>query len=120
MDRLLIRFGVGFAAGAIIAAIDSYAFGGEISPIAIVILLLGGSVVMGFLWGRRGWVAGLAMWIGVPLFHVFKHIWQLPDTLQPNTYASILLLAGFTLVIVSIGTVGGAIMHKGIVDPHRS
>lgn len=119
MNRLLIRIRVGLAAGAIIAAIDSYAFGGEISPIAIVILLLGSSVVIGLRWGRRGWVAGLAMWIGVPLFHVFKHIWQLPDTLQPNTYASILLLAGFTLVVVSIGIAGGALMHKGTMRLHR-
>lgn len=102
--RWPVLVGVGFAAGAAIAAVDNFAFGGEASPILIVAMLLAATGAAGVLWGRRAWVAAAVTWACIPLPHVLKHVLGLPDTPHPNTYASILMLAAFTLVVAAIGT----------------
>ena len=45
-----IRVGSGLIAGAGIAAVDNFAFGGEVSPIVIVGMLLVFGGVVGMLW----------------------------------------------------------------------
>jgi len=35
--------------------------------------------------------------------HLLKHAAGLPDTIHPNTYASILKLAAFTFLVCSVG-----------------
>ena len=110
--RWSLRLAYGLVAGAAIAAVDNFAFGGEVSPIVIVLLLLVATGLAGALWGMRACIATLAVWAWVPGAHVVKHLLGLPDTLQPNTYKSILLLAIFTLVVSAIGTGCGVLVHR--------
>jgi hypothetical protein len=110
--RWPVPVGVGLAAGAAIAAVDNFAFEGEVSPIVIVALLLAATATAGFLWGRHGPMAAIAAWVCVPLAHLIKHLLGLPDTLHPNTYASILMLAAFTLVVAAIGTGCGVLLGR--------
>ncbi len=104
--------GIGIAVGFAISAVDNFAFDGEVSPVLIVALLLGASATFGIIWGWRGWTAMVSAWICVPLAHLIKHLLGLPDTLNPNTYTSILMLAGFTLVVSAIGFSGGIVVRK--------
>jgi hypothetical protein len=106
-----VRLGAGLAAGAATVWVDNFAFQGEVSPIVIVAMLLAATASAGAIWGRRGWVAAAAAWACVPLAHLVKHELGLPDTLQPNTYASILYLAAFTLVVSAIGSASRVMFH---------
>ena len=106
-----VRLVCGLAVGAAIAYVDNFAFEGEGSPIAIVVMLLVTTTAAAAIWGTRGWIAAAAAWIGVPLAHLVKHVAGLPDTLQPNTYTSIYLLAAFTFVIAAFGTGAGMLVH---------
>jgi hypothetical protein len=54
----------------------------------------------------------ITAWACVPLAHVVKHVLGLPDTLQPNTYKSILMLAAFTFVVAALGTGGGLLIRR--------
>ena len=107
-----MRLGAGLAAGAAIVYVDNFAFEGEVSPIIIVAMLLAATATAGAIWGRRGWVTAAAAWACVPLAHLVKHVLGLPDTLQPNTYASILVLAAFSLVVATAGTGCGVLVHR--------
>jgi hypothetical protein len=107
-----MRLLVGLIAGAVIVFIDNFAFQGEVSPIVIVILLLAATFAAGAAWKWHGWIAAVATWLCVPLVHLVKHLLGLPDTLQPNTYPSILMLAAFTLVISALGLFCGTLVHS--------
>jgi hypothetical protein len=50
------------------------------------------------------------------LVHLVKRTLNLPDTLHPNIYVSILMLAGFSLVVATIGT-GCGMLARGLVRP---
>ena len=102
-----MRLLAGLVAGAIIVFIDNFAFQGEVSPIVIVIMLLVSTITVGAIWKWQAWIAVVTIWICVPLAHVVKHLMGLPDTLHPNTYTSILLLAIFTFVVSAIGFLFG-------------
>lgn len=109
----------GLAAGTAIAWVDNVAFEGEVSPITIVAMVLAVTGAAGALWGRRSWVTAAAVAACVPMAHVVKRVLGLPDTLQPNTYASILLLAVFTSAIATVGTGLGVIGHKLVAGRAR-
>jgi hypothetical protein len=47
----------------------------------------------------------------MPLANLSKHVLDLPDTLHPNTHASILLLATFSFVVATVGTGCGVLIH---------
>lgn len=102
----------GLAAGAGIVFVDNWAFEGEVSPIVIVGLLLAATAGAAAVWGRSGLVAATVVWASVPLAHVVKHVFGLPDTLHPNTYRSILFLAVFTLVVSMIGAASGLLLRR--------
>ena len=107
-----VRLGIGLAAGTAIVYVDNCAFDGEVSPLVIVAMLFAATATAGAIWGRRGWVASSAAWACVPLAHLVKHVLSLPDTLHPNTYASILMLAAFTLAVALIGTGCGVLLRR--------
>lgn len=104
--------GVGLTAGLGLSAIDNFAFQGEVSPIMIVVLLLIVTVLSGANYAWRGWFIALSAWFCLPLAHIVKHVLGLPDTLQPNTYASILMLALFTLAVAAIGITSGIFLRR--------
>jgi hypothetical protein len=106
---------IGLAAGLAIVFLDNVAFGGEVSPIVVVVMLLLATGTAAGVWGRRGWIAAAAMWICLPLAHAVKHLLDLPDTLHPNTWASILKLAVFTVVVAAAGTGLGMLIRGGAV-----
>ena len=91
-QTLFARLIAGCVAGAAIAAVDNFAFGGEISPIFIVGMLLLAAGAAGAIWGPRGVITSAIIWVWLPAAHLVKHVLRLPDTIQPNTYASILEL----------------------------
>jgi len=111
MAHVSLRISLGVAAGAAIAAVDTVALAGEVSPIVIVALLLAATSGAGAFWGRRGWPFGIASWACIPLAHLARHVMGWPDTLQLNTYASIGMLAAFSLAVVAIGTACGIAVH---------
>jgi hypothetical protein len=106
------RTGIAVITGIAIAEIDNYTFSGEASPIVIVVLLLLATGTVGFLWGKRGWLAAALIWVCIPGAHLLNHVLGLPDTIQPNTYASIVKLAAFTFVIAAIGTACGVAFFR--------
>jgi hypothetical protein len=110
--NLCSRIAVGLIAGAGLAVVDNFAFGGEVSPIVIVGMLLIFAGAIGLAWGTRGIIAGAIAWAWLPLAHLVKKVLHLPDTLQPNTYASILKLAAFSLVVTAIGFGLGLLLHR--------
>lgn len=107
-----LRFSVGMLVGAGMAAVDNFAFHGEVSPILIVAMLLLCSAIFGIIWGTRGAAVGTVVWAWLPLAHVIKHVFHLPDTLHPNTYSSILRLALFTFFVTAIGFGFGLLLHR--------
>jgi hypothetical protein len=107
-----MRLLVGLIIGAVIVFIDNFAFQGEVSPIVIVILLFVSTIIVGTIWKWQAWIAAATVWISVPITHVIKHLLGLPDTLHPNTYTSILMLAAFTFVISAIGFLLGTLINR--------
>ncbi len=108
------RLDFGIGCGVAIALVDNFASGGEVSPVVVVALLLAASAAIGALWGFSGWPAALIVWAAVPAPHVVKLAIGLADTLHPNTWASIVQLAGFTGFVVAIGAGGGALLRAGL------
>ena len=111
-SKAWVRLGIGVVAGSAIVYVDNYSFEGEVSPIVIVAMMFAATTAAGAIWGRRGWVASSTAWACVPLAHLLKHVLSLPDTLHPNTYGSILLLAAFTLAVAMIGTGFGILLQR--------
>jgi|GEM_PF-1844805 len=109
---LRARIAAGLAAGIAVAAVDDLSIGGEVGPIVIVGMLLAASAAAGAPWGHRGAMAAAILWACLPLSHVGKHVLNMPDTLHPNTFASILNLAAFSLVVAAIGTGIGLLLHS--------
>jgi hypothetical protein len=119
-SRSPVRLASGLVAGATIVWVDNVAFEGEVSPIVIVAMLLAVTATAGAVWGWRAWTTAAATWACVPAAHVTKHVLGWPDTLHPNTYASILYLAVFTLAVAIAGTGVGVFTHRitaGVVRP---
>ena len=81
------------------------------------LLLLAATAMAGAAWGRSGWIAAAVTWACVPLAHVVKRLLDLPDTLHPNTYTSILYLAFFTLAVATAGTGCGLLARRLAAGP---
>ncbi len=105
------RLLIGLAAGAVIAYVDNVAFEGEVSPVVIVGMLVAVTATAGVIWGGRAWNTAVATWVWIPMVHLAKHALGFPDTLRPNTYASILLLSAFTLAVVTLGWAAGLLIR---------
>jgi len=112
-----VHVGVGLAAGAGIMSVDNFAFQGEISPVVIVAMLFAATGAAALFWGWRGWVTAFVTWACVPTAHLGKHLLALPDTLHPNTYASILKLAAFSLVVATAGFGFGVLLRRRTAGP---
>jgi len=111
-------FAISVLAGVMIAAIDAFASRGEISPIVIVLLLLASTSFLGVFVSTGSATCGFAIAAPLPLSHALRHALHMPDTLQPNTYDSIFLLALFTLAVSFVGLLLGHLI-AGRVTPHK-
>ena len=114
--RLTLLISIGLISGMLISAVDNFAFGGEISPIIIVVLLLSTTTTFGAIFGRRGSLISVFVWICIPLAHLIKFSLNIPDTIKPNNYVSILKLAIFTFVVASIGLGLGIFINRFVKD----
>ncbi len=106
------RILAGLIIGAIIAYVDNFSFQGEVSPIVIVVMLLVATITIGVSWERRGLLTSALLWLWLPMTHIVKKVLGLPDTLHPNTYASILMFTVFTFTISGIGFITGIAINK--------
>lgn len=114
------RLGLGVVIGTGISTVENAAFEGDLSSNVIGVLLLAASAVIGFVWGLQGWGAAIASWGVMPLVHAIKNAFGLPDTLNPNTVASIVRLAGSTSLWSAIGFGCGALAYRiRMVDPKK-
>jgi hypothetical protein len=107
-----VRLIAGLAAGAVISAVDNVISDGEVSPIVIVAMLFTAAAAAGLFWGRRGWLVAFAVWALIPTAHLAKRLLGLPDTLHPNTYASIVMLAAFSFVVAAVGIACGLLARR--------
>jgi hypothetical protein len=87
--------------------------------IVIVGMLIVISVVAAAVWDLRAIVAAAIAWACLPLSHLLKHVLGLPDTIHPNTYASILELAAFSFVVTGIG-LGMGLAFRRILSRHAA
>jgi len=102
-------FGAATVLGMIAAAVDNFAAGGEVSPITIIALLSASAGLLGFARPRSAWASAVLVGAWVPAAHVAKHLLGLPDTLHPNSYRSIAMLAAFCLVVCLVAAYLGAL-----------
>jgi hypothetical protein len=109
-----IIYTVSAAAGITICLIDNYAMNGEISPIVIVLLLFSFVAALSAFNRNNVWLGTLLVWVWLPASHLVKHLFDLPDSIHPNTYHSILLLALFTLTVSVIGLLAGTGIRRVI------
>jgi len=107
-----LRLGIGLLAGTAIAAADNLAFGGEVSPIVIVGMILIFASTAGSVWGSRALPPITTAWVFLPAVHLVKHVFAMPDTIHPNTYASIVKLAVFSFAISVVGVAFGLACHR--------
>jgi hypothetical protein len=112
--------GTGLVVGATLAAVDNVAFGGEMSPAVVVVMLLVATGAVGLVWGTRGWFASVPIWACVPLPHVAKHALGIADTLHPDSCPSIVLLALFSLAVAAAGTASGVLVRSRVGGQLRS
>ncbi len=109
VSQKVIPLAIALAGGLLISAVDNFAAGGEISPLMILPLLVVGAALLGGVWGFRAAPALVCFWFPLPAAHAVKRILGLRDTLHPNTYASIAMLAifSFGLCAVTFGIASG-------------
>lgn len=110
------RVTIAAVAGVIIASVDNFAFGGEVSPVLIVGMLLAATGVAGYLWGASGAAAVAIIWVFVPAAHLVNLALGLPDSLHPHTYGSAMKLAAFTAIVAVFGAACGAAIG-GLLPP---
>jgi uncharacterized metal-binding protein len=104
------------ACGASVAAVDTLAAGGEVSPIVDVALLLVASFVVAAFTTRRRWIGVMLVWVWLPTAHAVKHVLGLSDTIHPNTLTSIFLLGLFSLAVAIAGAGCGMIVRRLITN----
>jgi hypothetical protein len=100
--------------GISISAVENFTFGREITPIAVAALLLLATFSAGLVGTKRPWLAAALVWFWIPAAHFVKHALGLRDTLHPNTYSSIAMLAAFSLFVCLMGVGGGAAIRRNI------
>jgi hypothetical protein len=116
LTSLLAPNVLGLLAGAGIAAVDNFAFHGEVSPLLIVAMLVTVACTLGTIWGGRAAIPVVLVWAWLPAAHLVKKALNLPDTLHPNTYASILKLAAFTFVVAAVGFGMGLLLNRFLAE----
>ncbi|MEO8467938.1 MAG: phosphotransferase [Gammaproteobacteria bacterium] len=118
LSPLQIGTGLVVVVGAAIADLDNDALA-EIGPIVGPLSLLLATMTVVAISGLRGSAVAAVVWAFLPLTHMVKHVVGLPDTLQPDTYASISHLAAVSLGIAITGGALGMFL-RGVFWPDES
>jgi hypothetical protein len=116
--RHLLPYAAASAFGVLIAVVDVAAPFGDDSAKATLLLLVIFSGLLGFLLPLDPWRWALAVGFWLPLGHVVLHTLGLHDTINPNTYGTILLLIPVSLVACSLGAYAGAFVRRGLSQAH--
>ncbi len=93
-------------------------FGDDSSKLTILLWLLS-SGGLGFVMPRRPWRWALLMGPWLSLTHLIVHASGLPDSIHPDTYAIMLLLAPMSLAACSVGA-SGALARRVVAEPSPS
>lgn len=109
----------GLVAGLVISAVDLYAAGGHIPPVVIVALQILASAALGAAWGWAAWPAAIAVAAPLPAVHAIRHGLGWPDTITPNTWDSIVMMALFALAVAGAGFAAGAVLKAAVTDDVR-
>ncbi len=106
--------------GLLIAALDTAApFGDDSSKLTILLWLMAGGS-LGFVMPSRPWRWAMLVGPWLPLTHLLAHVLGLPDSIHPNTYATILTLVPVSLAVCSVGAYGGALTRRLLAQPGLS
>jgi hypothetical protein len=105
----------GFVAGVAVAAIEAWG-GGAVRPVVIVALVIAAGLGVGLRWAWGGWPGALALAVPVPGLHMVRHVLGLPDTIQPNTYDAIVMMALFHAALAGAGLAAGAVLRAAVAD----
>jgi hypothetical protein len=109
----LLAYAGAVTLGMFIAAFDVVAPFGDDSAKATLLLLLVGSGQFGFLEPLHPWRWALAVGAWLPLGHLALHAFGFNDTINPNTYGTILLLVPVSLAACLVGAYAGAFLCRG-------
>lgn len=85
-------------------------------PVVIVALQILASGTIGGLAGWPAWPAAIAVASPLPAVHAIRHALGWPDTISPNTWDSIGMMALFALAVAGAGFAAGAVLRVAIAD----
>src|SRR5271165_7102072 len=91
-----------------IVFVDLFADRGEISPAAVLLVLLVAGAIVGAVHSRFSLWLALLLSISLPGVHLILHLLGYKTTLQPDTVASILMVGVVALCAACIGVLIGA------------
>jgi hypothetical protein len=117
MTRRLLFCTLGVLLGLAAAWQDVAAPFGDDTAQATLLLWLASGGLLGLLQPRRPWRWAVLVAPWVPLAHLALHALGRPDPINPNTYATILLLLPVSLVACSLGAYGGSLARRLTLQP---
>jgi hypothetical protein len=87
-------------------------FGDDSEKLTLLLWLLSCGV-LGLLQPRRAWRWALLVGPWVPLVHFLLHAFGFRDSINPNSYATILLLVPLSLVVCLLAAYAGSLVRWG-------
>jgi hypothetical protein len=100
--------------GLLTAWFDVAAPFGDDTEKGTIVLWLVSSGTFGFLLPHRPWQWALLIGPWVTLAHLARHLFGLPDSINPNTYLTILLLLPISLLVCSLAAYGGSFVRSSV------
>ncbi len=112
--RLLpgVAYGVGALVGLGIGLLDVSAPWGDDSAKLTILLWLVGAGVLGFLYPAQAWRWAPVVGLGVPAVHFLLHVLRMPDSLNPNTLWTILILVPVSVAVCLMGAYAGVLVRR--------
>jgi hydrogenase/urease accessory protein HupE len=105
---------VAMTLGLLVAWFDVHIPFGDDTEKVTVLLWLVSSGVLGLLQPRQPWRWALLIGPWVAIVHGVRHALGIPDTMNPNTYATALILVPVSCVVCLIGAYCGALARRAI------
>jgi hypothetical protein len=105
-------YAMAVAHGLLVAAFDVAAPFGDDTEKCTVLLWLLSCGSLGLLRPRRPWRWALLVGPWVPAVHAARHALGLPDSLNPNTYVTVLILLPVSLAVCLAGAYAGSLVGR--------